>query len=307
MIATSARRLGTRAAVACVVAAAALWGATFVLIRDSVRSVEPVTLVFARFALASVPLTIAAGIRSRGLGGRAARVAAVRGGVAAGAFAACGFLFQAIGLTATQAGTSAFLTSLGSLFAGVVAWPLLGQRPGRWLLAGIGLATLGLALLAGPAGLRLGAGERWTLLGALGWAMQAVSLGRWAPRAEPVALAAVQATTIAALLAPFAWRPGAFEALCARDVAGGLAYLVVGASVAAPLLQVIAQRTLTAGRVGLLLGLEPVFALLFALTLGGERFQARWWAGAALILAAVWLVESHSPAAATPGSSRSSP
>ena len=186
MIATSAPRLGTRAAVACVIAAAALWGATFVLIRDSVRSVEPVTLVFARFALASVPLTIAAAIRSRGPGGRAARVAAVRGGVAAGAFAACGFLFQAIGLTSTQAGTSAFLTSLGSLFAGVIAWPLLRQRPGPWLLAGIGLATLGSALLADPSGLGFGAGERWTLLGALGWAMQAVSLGRWAPRAEPV-------------------------------------------------------------------------------------------------------------------------
>lgn len=283
-----------------------MWGATFVLIRDSVRQVDPVTLVFARFALATVPLAAAAWWR-RGAAGVSRRAALV-GGVVAGAFAACGWLFQAIGLTTTSAGTSAFLTSMGSLFAGLLAWPILRQRPGRWLLAGIALATFGTALLAEPKGFGLGVGERWTLLGALGWSLQAVSLGRWAPRAEPVMLAAVQAATITALLAPFAARGEALASLTAPGVGGALAYLVVGASLAAPLLQVIAQRTLTPGRVGLLLGLEPVFALLFALTLGGERFHARWWAGAALILAAVWIVESRSsPAAAPTASSRSTP
>ena len=69
------------------------------------------------------------------------------------------------------------------------------------------------------------------------------------------------------------------------------AYLVLAGSTVAPLLQVLAQRVLPPGRIGLLFALEPVFALLFALTLGGEQFIARWWLGAALILAAVVLVE----------------
>jgi drug/metabolite transporter (DMT)-like permease len=68
-------------------------------------------------------------------------------------------------------------------------------------------------------------------------------------------------------------------------------YLTLAGSVAAPLLQIAAQRTLGAGRIGLLFALEPVFALLFAVTVGGERFVARWWLGAALILAAVLIVE----------------
>ena len=54
-----------------------------------------------------------------------------------------------------------------------------------------------------------------------------------------------------------------------------------------------------AGRVGLLFALEPVFALLFALTLGGEHFDLRWWAGAALILGAVALVEWRQEGAAS--------
>ena len=71
----------------------------------------------------------------------------------------------------------------------------------------------------------------------------------------------------------------------------------------APLLQVVAQRTLPPGRIGLLFALEPVFALGFAISVGGERFVPRWWIGAALILSAVVLVEwreGRPPAATIP-------
>ena len=68
-------------------------------------------------------------------------------------------------------------------------------------------------------------------------------------------------------------------------------YLAVAGSTVAPLLQVLAQRVLPPGRIGLLFALEPVFALLFALTIGREHFTPRWWLGSALILAAVLFVE----------------
>lgn len=73
-----------------------------------------------------------------------------------------------------------------------------------------------------------------------------------------------------------------------------LGYLVVAGATIAPLLQVLAQRSLPPGRIALLFALEPVFALVFALGMGGERFVARWWTGAALILAAVIIVETMS-------------
>jgi drug/metabolite transporter (DMT)-like permease len=104
-------------------------------------------------------------------------------------------------------------------------------------------------------------------------------------------LAGLQALVAALCTLPAA---GDIPAALARlDGAGRarIAYLVVCGSIVAPLLQVQAQRTLPAGRIGLLFALEPVFALAFALAVGGERFLARWWAGAALILGAVLLVE----------------
>jgi drug/metabolite transporter (DMT)-like permease len=270
------------------VAATLLWGATFFILRHTLRDRDPVALVFSRFAAATVilaPLVLA----------RRDRInrAAVLGGAISGALGAAGFLFQAIGLTRTTAGTSAFLTSTGTLLAGIFAWPLLGQRPSPVLVAGIVVAILGSALLSAGDALRPGAGEAPTLLGAVAFALQIIALARFAPRADAIAVTGIQAAAVALALAPFA--AGAPEQLFRMGSAGWrLGYLVLAGSVIAPLLQVTAQRSLSPGRVGLLFGLEPVFALGFALLLGGERFVPRWWWGATLILFAVLLVEGSS-------------
>ena len=111
------------------VLATLLWGATFVVIRDSLRAIPPLELVFGRFALAGAVLAAVAAPRWRRL-----TRGALAGGALAGLCFAGGFLAQAVGLTSTSAGSSAFLTCAGTLFAAFYAWPLLGQRPSAVLL-----------------------------------------------------------------------------------------------------------------------------------------------------------------------------
>lgn len=268
------------------VVATLLWGATFVVVRDSLVVLAPAAVVTIRFGAAAVLFALALLARRRPLG-RATLV----GGVVTGVATAGGYLFQAIGLQSTSAGSSAFLTSAGTLLAGLFAWPILRQRPTPWLALGLMVALLGSALLSLRGGWTLGVGEGWTLLGAAIYALQVVGLAHWAPRGDAWAIAGIQAAVAALCTLPFAGDLAG--QLAALDGAGWarMAYLVACGSVAAPLLQVLAQRTLSPGRVGLLFALEPVFALGFALAVGGERFVPRWWAGAALILAAVVMVE----------------
>lgn len=284
-------------AILAMAVATLLWGATFVVVRDSLRGLTPGALVATRFAAAAVLLgaVVLAGRRPL------ARATLV-GGAVTGLATACGYLFQAIGLTATSAGTSAFLTSAGTLLAALFAWPLLGQRPSLSLGAGLLLALAGSALLSLRGGGSIGPGEAWTLLGAAVWGLQVVGVAYWAPRADLVALTGTQAAVTALCTLPLAGDLAG--QLGALDAAGWwrIAYLVVAGSVTAPLLQVLAQRTIPPGRVGLLFALEPVFALGFAIGLGGERFLPRWWAGSALILSAVVMVEwraARAPAATT--------
>ncbi len=292
-------RISERVALAAMVLATLLWGGTFVAIRDSVGALPPVTLVGARFAIAAILFGAVLLARRRRVFPRD-----LVGGIASGVFVVGGYYFQAEGLRTAAAGTSAFLTCAGTLLAAFFAWPLLGQRPTRLLTAGILLAMLGSALLSlRGEGFHLGHGELLTLLGSAMYAMQIVVLSRVARTADALVLVFAQSVVVALTLLPFAHGAGA--AFAALDAGGWLrfAYLAVAGSTLAPILQVSAQGTLPAGRVALLFALEPVFALLFAITLGGERFEPRWWVGAALILSAVVMVEWRAAAQARPATS----
>uniref|UniRef100_A0A832I4H9 DMT family transporter n=1 Tax=Eiseniibacteriota bacterium TaxID=2212470 RepID=A0A832I4H9_UNCEI len=296
MTPASARR-AEATGLAAMIAATLLWGATFVVIRDSLDRIDPVPLVFSRFAVAAV-LIAALHVAFRVRPSRPA----VLGGLLSGALNAGGYAFQAIGLTTASAGSSAFLTCAGTLLAGFFAWPLLRVRPGGAIVAGIALALAGSALLAVRGGARVGPGEAWTLLGAAVFALQIVAVARWAPSAHPLTLAGAQALAVALVLSPAAGAAARQLPGLGADGAARFAYLAVAGSVIAPLLQVRAQRSLSPGRVGLLFALEPLFAVALAATVGAERYDARWWLGAGLILAGVGVAEAR--AAAAPASGR---
>jgi drug/metabolite transporter (DMT)-like permease len=266
------------------VAATALWGATFVIIRDALDQVAPLWLVAARFLGAALLLGVALWLARL----RPDR-ATLRGGVISGALCAGAYVCQCIGLQSVHAGTSAFLTSAGSLAAAFLAWPFLGQRPSPRLILSVALAAAGSLLLSDTA-LGFGPGERWTLAGSLLFGAQIVALGRFAPAAHPLALTFVQTATVAVLTLPglaFSSAPSLTTSTALR-----IGYLMLAGSLAAPLLQIHAQRVLPPGRVGVLFTMEPMFAVAFAVGLGGEIYAGRWWIGAALILLAVVLVES---------------
>jgi drug/metabolite transporter (DMT)-like permease len=276
------------------VLACLLWGGTFVAIRDSVSAIAPAMLVASRFLVAGVVLALVLLVRRQSL-----RRADLQGGTLSGLLLAGGFWLQAEGLRWTSAGSSAFLTCAGILLTAFWAWLLVREKPGARLALGLAIAIVGAALLSLRSGLTLGRGEALTLAGAALFALQIVAVSRFVHHANPVALVAVQSFVMAVVLLPFAGPPNTlFGALHGPDL-WRFAYLALAGSCVAQLLQVVAQRALSAGRIGLLSALEPVFALVFALTLGAERFEARWWLGAGLILAAVVLVESRPEEPAT--------
>jgi drug/metabolite transporter (DMT)-like permease len=224
-------------------------------------------------------------------------------GVGNGVLMVGAFFLQALGLRWTSAGSSAFLTCAGTLFAAFHAWLLLRQRPSPTLFTGLALALVGSAIMSLDGTLHLGKGELITLAGASLYALQIVWVARFAGDVDPLSVTLVQAGVTALALAPFAGDPRPVFATLSAAGWRDFAYLAIAGSSIAPVLQVFAQQTLAAGRVALLFALEPVFALVFALTLGGERFVARWWFGAALILIAVVMVEWRAAMAARPTTS----
>jgi drug/metabolite transporter (DMT)-like permease len=267
----------------------AIWGITFVQVKDAVEIYPLFAFLAVRFAIASATLAPLAGPRLRTLDRRGAGAGVVLGGLLA-----LGYALQTAGLARTTVSSTGFITGLCVVLTPVTALLLFRHRiaPAAW--AGVALATVGLALLSGiEAG--SAAGDALVLGGAFAYALQIVLMERFSPDYDPLALTLVE--MIAAFLGftAIAVALGDLSVPHGWTVWGALLVTGVFASALAFLVQTWAQRRTSATRTALVFALEPVFAGLAGYLLAGDRLGALGWGGCGLILAGIVVSE---PAAA---------
>ena len=267
------------------VAVAALWGATFPLVKESVSRVPPFEFLALRFTLASLMMTAAFAPQVRGLGREG-----LRAGTLSGLALAAGYSFQTVGLQYTRASNAGFVTGLFVVFAPVFAAAFLRRPPGVGPAVGVVLATSGLALLSLTTTLHVRKGDAIVLFAAVSFAAQIVLLARFAPRHSPAGLTTVQ-MWVAALITGV-WTLGG-ESHHAPDGYVWMAIAITGilASAVAFFVQTAAQRHIGPTRTAVILTSEPAFAGLFGFLLLDERLTGRGWVGAALILAGMLAAE----------------
>ena len=136
--------MSPRRADALLIAATALWGVSFVIIKGALASSTPLAFTAVRFALAAVVLAPFAR-----LGTRPTRRELADGALLAVLLSA-GFATQIVGLVHTTPSRSAFIVASSSVLAPVVAFAALGQRIRWWVAAALVMAGLGVYLLMAP-------------------------------------------------------------------------------------------------------------------------------------------------------------
>jgi drug/metabolite transporter (DMT)-like permease len=269
------------------VAVTAVWGVTFVQVKDAVAIYPVLPFLAVRFAIASAVLAPAAP-RLRGLG-RAGAVAAA----GAGALLGLGYVFQTLGLERTSVSSAGFITGMYVVLTPLIALALFRFRVGAAVWGGVVLATTGLAMLAGiHAG--SAAGDLLVLAGATVFSLQIVLMERYAPLYDPFAFTLVELLVAFAGLAVVAIPNAAVPR--GWTVWGALIVTGVFASALGFLIQTWAQRRTSATRTALVFTLEPVWAAFFGFTLAGDRLGATGWLGCLVIMAGILLAE---PAAAS--------
>jgi drug/metabolite transporter (DMT)-like permease len=273
----------------------AVWGATFVLVRDAVAQVPPFTFIAWRFLAAA--LLLAAIQPRRATGGRPGLLAA---GAVAGLALFAGYGFQTVGLQYTTASNAGFITGLSVVLTPLLAALVLRQPPGRWPVVGALVAAAGLACLSLQR-LEVHRGDALVFCCAVAFAVHIVLLGRYAPRFPAYPLAVVQLAT--AGLCGFAWAGVAGDLVVPSSarVWSALAVTAVVASAAAFLIQTRAQREVSPTRIAVIFTMEPVFAGLFGFLLAGERLSGRGWLGAGLILTGMLIAELGGRQPSAPG------
>jgi drug/metabolite transporter (DMT)-like permease len=267
-----------------VVAAALLFGSTFVVVKHAVADVAVVPFLGVRFLIgAAVLLPFVARTNRRG----AVRPGVVGAGVAAGVPLLIGYLFQTAGLQYTTSSVSAFITYLLVVFVPILSAVVLRRFPTAPTLGGVAIATAGLFLLTGE-GTHLGKGELLTLGCAVAFAINIVVLAHVAPLHDTLTLNFVQLLVVgsACFLAGMGMGGYAFPA----RVWVAAAFTGVFASALAFALQVYGQRRVGPTRTSLLLTIEPV-AAAFVGYAAGDRLGWTGVAGALLILAGIAVAE----------------
>jgi drug/metabolite transporter (DMT)-like permease len=285
---TSQRRFAALATLT-LLAMTACWGSTFFLIHDLVERVPAADFLFVRFAIASAALLVLAPRAIGRLSPEVRRHALVLGGLYGVAQ-----IFQTVGLAHTPASVSGFITGLYVVFTPLLAAAVLRTRINGWTWLAVLLALAGLGVLTlssgglGHGGSGFGAGI--TLLAAGLYAVHIVGLGAWSNPADAIGMSIVQCLVITAVCFVAAVPGGITLPDRAADWAAVL-YMALFAGAAALLGQTWAQAHLPPTRSAIIMSMEPVFAALFAVLLGGESLTTRMLLGGLLVLTAMVIAE----------------
>jgi drug/metabolite transporter (DMT)-like permease len=273
-------------ALLALVVVTAVWGVTFVQVKDAVALYPLFAFLAVRFAIASLTLAPVAAPRLRNAGWRPATLL--------GLLLAAGYVLQTAGLQRTTVSSTGFITGLYVVFTPLFAYAILRIRVGRAVLAGVVLAVAGLALLSGV-GVGSASGDALVLAGSAVYSLQIVLLERYARLYDPIAFTFVEMLAAFVAFSAIALAVGDLEVPRGWTVWGALLVTGVFASALGYLVQTWAQRRTSATRTALAFALEPVWTAIFGYWLAGDRLGALGLVGAALIMAGIVVAE---PAAA---------
>ena len=252
----------------------AVWGWTFVLVKDAVTQYPTLPFLQLRFVLALLVMAL--------LVRRLPTRRELRIGATVGAVLTAGYLTQTAGLTQTSPGNAGLITGLFVVFT-----PLLNRIFGApihwWTWVATAFSLVGLVFLTGgPSG--MGVGDFLVLVCAVLFALHIVLLGRWSPGLPAAPLAMVQMGMSAVIFsAAGTWqlRPPSGSVWFAIVITG------VFASAFGFYIQTWSQGFISANRTALILATEPAWALAAAVVLAGQRLGLMQAIGAALVLVAI--------------------
>jgi drug/metabolite transporter (DMT)-like permease len=262
------------------VAVAAVWGATFVMVKDAVATYPVWSFLGLRFLIASAAfLVLFPSTLSR------LDLPTVKAGLIGGVFLTAGYVFQTLGLAKTSPSKAAFITGMFVVITPFMQAVFLRRMP-RWpSWLGVGAAVGGLWLLSGGGSLGAwNAGDTLVMACAVAYSAHIIVLGSIGRGHDPRPFAFVQLVMTAVVCGAVGLvteRPGLPTA---SSVWMAIAVTGILASAVAFAVQTYAQRHLSPTRTALILISEPAFGGLFGWLLGGEVLGLRGWAGAALIL-----------------------
>jgi drug/metabolite transporter (DMT)-like permease len=269
--------------------AALIWGVAFYFQKSAMAHIGPMLFLALRSLIATVALTPFA-IREKpapsSVKGDIRPIAAIGGLV----FLVAASL-QQIGLVTATVINTGFFTSLYVVATPLVTWLLLRKTPAPSVWIGAIVAFCGAWALGGGTIGGLSSGDWLILVAAFLWGAQIVVTDLAGKYGRPVAFTCLQFAFVAVCAGAFAI---ALEPVSLTSImAAWKSLLFVGllSSALTYAIFAIALRHTTASEAAILISLDTIFAAAAGYFLLGERLNPIGWFGAAMMFAAVLIVQ----------------
>ncbi|MCB2230830.1 DMT family transporter [bacterium] len=270
--------------------AAAIWGATFFIVKDALSGIDPVTMVAYRFLIAGGLLLIYVLVSKRPLFDN------IKYSIPLAVMLWFLYVPQTLGLKYTTASNSGFITGLFVAFVPLFLLTIFRRKPTVMEIIASVVSLLGLWILTG--GMQyINLGDMLTLVTAVAYALHLLYADRYMKRGFDPYVFSCQQFLINGLLALVtSLAVGLPLEITTNHAFWTVIFLAVFPTLTAFVIQMVAQKITSPLRVSLIFALEPVFAAAFAWTIGGEQFVLRRAAGGLLIAAALALSGLPTPA-----------
>lgn len=269
-------------------AAALIWGSSFVIMKNTVDDIPVFLLLAIRFTIAFVVLGAVFFRRLRGLDRRF-----ILGSMLCGAMLITAYSLQTFGLVGTSPGNNAFLTAVYCVLVPFMAWIFFRKRPTMWNWLAAVMCVSGISLVSLAGGLSIAPGDALSLLSGVCYALHIIALSRLGEKGDVFALSIIQFGTTAALAWLLHLLAGPSDVQLPLQIWPQLGYLSVCCTCVAITLQALGQKLTPPSQSAILLSLESVFGVLFSLLLGAETLTLPRFCGFALIFMSVIVSETQ--------------
>ena len=263
--------------------AAAVWGGSFVVMKDSLEKQDVFSFLASRFILASILMFMYRPTALRGLSKKF-----VFRGIFAGILLGSGYIFQTFGLTNTTVSNTGFITGLYLVFTPLISLIILRRHVIKIQWLAVLLATIGLFLISYN-GVSLGRGETLVLISAMLYGAHFVALGEWSDGGNTYALTLIQIATLGVMAYLFTIKDG-FQLPPDSSVWLAVLFTAFFATFLAFLVQTKAQSVMSATAASVLLATETPFAVIFGLYFNSDPLTFKIITGGLLVMAAMGLV-----------------
>jgi len=261
-------------------AVAAMWGISFVWMKDILDQQDVYSFLTSRFLVAAAAMIL---LKPKVL--KLFTKELVFKGLIVGMALGSGYIFQTLGLDRTTPAITGFITGLYVVVTPVLASFFLKERltPAMW--GYVLLAVLGLAVLS-VQGWSIGLGEIFVLISAVFFAVHIILLGSWSKNFDAYALTVIQLIGCALLSAIPASING-FVAPPDSQVWGVIVFTALFATAIAFVIQTWSQARISTTKVAVILTMEVVFAAVFSVMYGMEPLTLRLAVGGTMVLIAM--------------------